>query len=53
MTLHRLTPWLVPLGLLAAWQIGASCGLVSTRFVPAPSEVLAAGWELASSTLGA
>ena len=49
MTLHRLTPWLVPLGLLAVWQIGASCGLVSTRFVPAPSDVLAAGWRLGLS----
>jgi sulfonate transport system permease protein len=49
MTLHRLTPWLVPLGLLAAWQIGASHGFVSTRFVPAPSDVLAAGWRLGVS----
>jgi len=49
MTLHRLTPWLVPLALLAAWQIGASSGFVSTRFVPAPSDVLAAGWRLGLS----
>jgi len=49
MTLHRLTPWLVPLGLPAAWQIGASYGFVSTRFVPAPSDVLAAGWRLGVS----
>ena len=49
MTLHRLTPWLVPLGLLAAWQIGESYGFVSTRFVPAPSDVLAAGWRLGVS----
>ena len=49
MTLHRLTPRLVPLGLLAVWQIGASSGFVSTRFVPAPSDVLAAGWRLGLS----
>ena len=49
MTLHRLTPWLVPLALIAAWQMGASYGFVSTRFVPAPSDVLAAGWRLGLS----
>jgi sulfonate transport system permease protein len=49
MTLHRLTPWLVPTALIATWQIGASYGLVSTRFIPAPSDVLAAGWRLGLS----
>ena len=49
MTLHRLTPWLVPFALVATWQIGASYGFVSTRFVPAPSDVLAAGWRLGVS----
>jgi sulfonate transport system permease protein len=46
---ERLTPWLIPAGLLIGWQAGASLGLVSTRFLPAPLDVLAAGWRLGTS----
>ena len=42
-------PWLVPAGLVAAWQAAASLGLVSTRFLPAPRDVLAAGRRLAGT----
>ena len=48
-SLREATPWLVPVGLLAAWQAGATLGLVSTRFLPAPLDVLAAGWRLGLS----
>ncbi|SOE45918.1 Alkanesulfonates transport system permease protein [plant metagenome] len=41
-----LLPWLVPVGLLALWQLAAQAGWISTRIAPAPSAVLAAGWEL-------
>lgn len=41
----RLTPWLVPVAIIAGWQAAASAGLVSTRFMPAPSDVIAAGWQ--------
>jgi sulfonate transport system permease protein len=47
--LSRLTPWLVPAAIAAGWQAAASAGLVSTRFMPAPSDVLAAGFRLTAS----
>jgi sulfonate transport system permease protein len=47
--LSRLTPWLVPAGIIAGWQAAASAGLVTTRFMPAPTDVLAAGFRLAAS----
>ena len=46
MAFDRLTPWLVPVAIVAAWQMGDIHGFVSTRFMPAPSDVLAAGWRL-------
>ena len=45
----RIGPWLVPAAILAGWQIAAQTGWLSTRILPAPSAVLAALWELASS----
>jgi sulfonate transport system permease protein len=45
----RAAPWALPLGLLAAWQLAVSTGLLSSRILPAPSAVLAAGWELLAS----
>lgn len=30
----RITPWILPVGLVAGWQLLASFGLVSTRFLP-------------------
>ena len=46
---RRLVPWLVPVGLLAMWQIASSAGWLSTRVLPAPLDVLRAAWELALS----
>jgi sulfonate transport system permease protein len=43
---NRMTQWVVPLAILAAWQVAASTGLLSTRILPAPSDVIAAGWRL-------
>jgi sulfonate transport system permease protein len=37
-------PWVVPVGLVALWQIASSLGWLSTRVLPAPSEVLKAAW---------
>ncbi|WP_293860272.1 aliphatic sulfonate ABC transporter permease SsuC [uncultured Alsobacter sp.] len=42
----RLGPWLVPLALLAAWQAAARAGLIAPSVLPAPTDVLAAGWKL-------
>ncbi|GAA5231559.1 aliphatic sulfonate ABC transporter permease SsuC [Verticiella sediminum] len=44
-----LLPWLVPVGLIALWQLAAQSGWLSTRIAPAPSAVLAAAWELTRS----
>src|SRR6478752_1933275 len=46
---QRLLPWVVPVGLVALWQIASSLGWLSTRVLPAPSEVIAAAWKLAVS----
>tara|TARA_Y100001951_G_scaffold9585_2_gene6023 strand:- start:9218 stop:10012 length:795 start_codon:yes stop_codon:yes gene_type:complete len=42
----RAAPWALPLGLLAAWQLAAGNGLLSSRILPAPGAVLEAGWQL-------
>lgn len=41
--MQRLTPWVLPVGLLLAWQFAVQFGWLSTRILPAPSAVLAAG----------
>jgi len=41
-----LAQWALPLAIIAVWQAAASAGLLSTRVLPAPSAVLAAGWRL-------
>ena len=44
-----LTPWILPLLLLAAWQLSAQAGWLSSRVLPAPWAVLQAFWTLAAS----
>jgi sulfonate transport system permease protein len=46
---QRLAPWLVPVGLIVAWQIASSQGWLATRILPAPAEVVRAAWRLAES----
>jgi sulfonate transport system permease protein len=46
---QRLLPWLVPLLLIAVWQISASRGWLSSRVLPAPMDVALAAWKLAQS----
>ena len=46
---RRFLPWLVPVGLIAFWQIASSLGWLSTRILPAPAEVVKAAWTLAVS----
>ena len=38
-------PWLLPAAILLGWQAAVSAGLVSNRFMPAPLDVVRAGWE--------
>ncbi|MDW5444284.1 aliphatic sulfonate ABC transporter permease SsuC [Polaromonas sp. SM01] len=46
---QRLLPWLVPVGLIALWQVASAQGWLSTRVLPAPLEVIKAAWALALS----
>lgn len=46
---QRLLPWLVPLLLIALWQLSASRGWLSSRVLPAPLDVASAAWTLAQS----
>ncbi|MBO9515670.1 MAG: aliphatic sulfonate ABC transporter permease SsuC [Variovorax sp.] len=45
----RLVPWLVPVGLVVAWQVASSFGWLSTRVLPAPLDVVKAAWNLSVS----
>ncbi len=44
-----IVPWLLPLGILIAWQAASSTGLVAANVLPAPTEIAAAGWRLLKS----
>jgi sulfonate transport system permease protein len=46
---RRLLPWLVPLALLAGWQLASQAGLINPRVLPAPLAVLQSGWRLTAS----
>jgi sulfonate transport system permease protein len=41
-----LIPWLVPLAIVVLWQLASVTGFVSVRVLPAPSDVVLAGWKL-------
>ena len=45
----RLIPWIVPVLLIAVWQVSASRGWLSSRVLPAPLDVAAAAWKLSES----
>jgi sulfonate transport system permease protein len=46
---HLAAQWIVPIVLVAAWQLLVQYGLISRRVLPAPSEVIAAGARLVAS----
>jgi len=46
---HALIQWIVPISLIAAWQLLCSIGYLSDRVLPAPSDVVAAAWGLLRS----
>ena len=46
---QRLLPWVVPLLLIALWQLSAASGWLSSRVLPAPLDVAAAAWKLSES----
>ena len=47
--LSKITPWVVPVGLLLVWQLAAQAGWLSSRILPEPLAVLKAAWTLAES----
>jgi sulfonate transport system permease protein len=44
-----LTQWALPIGIVILWQALSAAGLISSRVLPAPTDVLAAGWKLLKS----
>ena len=46
---NNLIPWIVPLLLIAVWQFSSSSGWLSSRVLPAPTDVARAFWTLAAS----
>lgn len=48
-SLEPIVPWLVPVGVLILWELGARSGLIESRTLPAPSQVVTAFWETAKS----
>lgn len=42
-------PWVLPLGIVIAWEIASSSGWLSTRVLPEPWAVVTAFWTLAAS----
>ena len=43
---QRLLPWLVPIFLIAIWQLLSMTGILETRVLPAPTAVVVAFWDL-------
>jgi sulfonate transport system permease protein len=41
-----LIPWIVPLSIILIWQLACVTGFVPARVLPAPSDVMVAGWKL-------
>jgi sulfonate transport system permease protein len=44
-----LTQWALPIGIIVLWQALSAAGVISGRVLPAPTDVLAAGWKLLKS----
>ncbi|MFA5952668.1 MAG: aliphatic sulfonate ABC transporter permease SsuC [Hyphomicrobium sp.] len=45
--LGGLAQWVLPVGLIIAWEAAARFGFMSSRVLPPPSAVVIAGWKLA------
>lgn len=46
---QQVVPWLVPISLIAIWQLLSQVGLIPTRVLPAPTQVLEAAIRLSLS----
>jgi len=47
--LPALTQWAMPALIIVIWQVAVSSGLLSTHILPAPTDVVEAGWRLLKS----
>jgi sulfonate transport system permease protein len=45
----RLLPWMVPIGILLAWQAGSDLGVLHPDVLPSPLAVAESGWRVARS----
>jgi sulfonate transport system permease protein len=46
---QQFAPWLVPAGLLVVWQVLSQLGVISTRILPAPTQIVDAAVQLTLS----
>lgn len=44
-----ILPWVIPVGLIAAWQVSSSLGILSARVLPNPIDIFTAAVELTKS----
>jgi sulfonate transport system permease protein len=47
--LGALTQWVLPIGIIVAWEALSLAGVIPLRILPAPTAVIAAGWRLTLS----
>lgn len=47
--LLRLAPWILPVAVIAIWQVSSSAGWLSSRILPSPEGVVIAFWNLSAS----
>ncbi|MED3623544.1 aliphatic sulfonate ABC transporter permease SsuC [Neobacillus thermocopriae] len=45
----KILPWVIPIGLLLTWQVSASIGILSTRVLPNPLDIVSAATNLTKS----
>jgi len=46
---NQLVPWIFPALLVVIWQIASQTGLLSTRILPSPENIVITFWHLAAS----
>ncbi|EKK4001565.1 aliphatic sulfonate ABC transporter permease SsuC [Cronobacter sakazakii] len=47
--LLRAAPWVLPVGIIAVWQLASQTGWLSTRILPSPESVVETFWRLTAS----
>jgi sulfonate transport system permease protein len=45
----KLLPWVIPIGLMITWQVSSSIGIISTRVLPNPLDIVSAATNLTKS----